>query len=189
MQCGFRMKIEQDVILEGPCMHFPPGHGFVGAGSSWSGPPTPETNIEPDAAGEATIIQHPQMISVINQGKPTLGNRFNFIDSQELPQPIEIPKGALFECTIVLSPYVQYWLREIAGPLYYLFNRLCPREWFVAAGNDHSPAYWFGVRYGITVSFLGERLVQPRGQYWAPGWTGGGSAGELPEGGGEETGE
>jgi hypothetical protein len=171
-QCGFRLKVEQDIIVEGPAMTFPPGHGFTGSGAAWSDPVTPENNVEPAAPGDALILQHPQMISIINQGVPKIGNRFNFVDSKGKPQPIEIPKGALVKAELELSEYAQYWLANQAGPLYYLFNRLCPREWDSdAASGVESPAYWFGTRYGVTVTLLGERLVQRRGQYFAPGWT------------------
>jgi hypothetical protein len=178
-QCGFRLKVEQDIIVEGPAMTFPPGHGFTGSGIAWSAPVYPEHNVEPAGAGDALILQHPQMISVITQGNPKLGNRFNFIDADNKPQPVEIPKGALIKAEILLSEYAQYYLEDQAGPLYYLFNRLCPREWDSdAATGVESPAYWFGTRYGVTVTLLGERLVQRRGQYFAPGWTGDGAAAE-----------
>lgn len=183
MHCGFRFKIEQDVILEGPAMTFPPGHGFTGSGSAWSDPVTPgvsdlpggsppyDQNIDPDVAGEDSIVQHPQHISVVTQGHPRLGNRFNFVNSKGEPQPLEIPRGALVSAEIDLSQYCQYLLTDFLGPLYYLFNRRCPRGWAVGATPDveKDDNIWFGCRYGITVSMLGERLVQQRGQYHAPG--------------------
>jgi len=181
---SFEFKVEQDVIAEGPCMAFPPGHGFTGGGSAWSGPVTPgvvyddtlktafDQNIDADTAGEDSIVQQPQHISVINQGCPVLGNRFNFTNSAGEPQPIEIPRGALFQASIKLTPYASYMLSETMGPLYYMFNRICPRESYYTIGEDSTiqvdPATWFGTRYGITVSMLGERLVQQRGQYHAP---------------------
>lgn len=183
MHCGFEFKVEQDVILAGPAMTFPPGHGFAGTGSAWSAPVSPgvsdisggsppyDSNIDPDDAGEDSIIQHPQHISVITQGHPRIGNRFNFVNSKGNPQPIEIPKGALVQAKISLSPYVQYMLDNVLGPLYYLFNRRCPRAWAIGATPDveKDDNVYFGTRYGITVSLLGERLVQQRGQYFAPG--------------------
>jgi hypothetical protein len=169
-QCAFELKVEQDIIAEGPCATFPPGHGLIGSGTAWGGTVTPENNVDPAAPGDSLIIQHPQMISVVNQGRPVLGNRFIFRNAEGEPDPIQIPRGSLLEATITLSPYVQYMLENVAGPLFYLFNRLCPREWIEDGPvTGSSPAYWFGTRYGITVSLIGERLVQPRGQYWAPG--------------------
>jgi len=189
MHCGFEFKVEQDTILEGPAMTFPPGHGFTGSGSAWSDPVSPgnsneselaghNLNIDADDEGEDSIVQHPQMISVVTQGHPRMGNRFLFArrdpETGRLePQPIMIPRNALVEAKITLSPYVQYLLNDFLGPLYYLFNRRCPREW--ATGTPPtSPTkkddnIWFGMRYGITVSLMGERLVQQRGQYFAPG--------------------
>lgn len=169
MHCSFEFKIEQDVICEGPCMVFPPGHGMVASGASWSDPVTPVVNANPTQAGDDAIIQHPQMINVINQGNPLIGNRFNFVDVNGNPMPIEIPRQALMEARITLSPYAQYLLNGVIGPLYYLFNRRCPAEWLygTVAGTDTNT--WFGTRYGITVSMYGERLVQQRGQYHAPG--------------------
>jgi hypothetical protein len=172
-QCAFELKVEQDVICEGPCATFPPGHGFVGSGVAWGGTVTPEILDDPQASGEALILQHPQMISVMNQGVPRLSNRFIFRNARGEPDPIQIPRGSLLEATVTLSPYVQYMLENVAGPLFYLFNRRCPRKWIEGDPEGevtmYSPAYWFGTRYGITVSLIGERLVQPRGQYWAPG--------------------
>lgn len=208
MHCGFEFKVEQDVILEGPAMTFPPGHGFTGAGSSWSDPVSPgyspitaldacpvgphNMNIDlgtvgttDPAPGSESIVQHPQMISVVNQGHPRMGNRFLFArrnpkTGRMEPQPIEIPRGALMQAKIILSPYVQYLLNDFLGPLYYLFNRRCPRQWSLASATTPTEVgaleqdynTWFGVRYGITVSLMGERLVQQRGQYWAPGAVG-----------------
>lgn len=178
MHAGFEFKVEQDVILEGPAMTFPPGHGFTGSGSAWSGPVSPgvsavpgyDMNIDPDTAGEDSILQYPQHISVVTQGHPRMGNRFNFVNSAGEPAPIEIPKGALVQAKINISPYVQYLLDDVLGPLYYLFNRRCPREWAIGATPDleKDDNIYFGTRYGITVSLLGERLVQQRGQYFAP---------------------
>lgn len=180
---GFEFKVEQDVIAEGPCMAFPPGHGFAGGGSAWSGPVTPGVtddlassifyqNIDVEAAGEDSIVQNPQHITIMNQGEPVFGNRFNFTDAAGNPQPIEIPRGALFQAKITMTPYASYLLSNTLGPLYYMFNRRCPRE---SATNAEvpvivaDPALWYGTRYGITVSLLGERYVQQRGQYHAPG--------------------
>lgn len=181
--CSFEFKVEQDVIVEGPCMSFPPGHGIIGSGSAWSGPigrgVTDDLasaifyeNIDADDAGEDSIAQLPAHIHVTNQGHPRLGNRFNFVDADGNPQPILIPRAALFQASIKLSPYAQYLLNEAMGPLYYAFNRRCPRESnYGEAPNvtEVSPITWFGMRYGITVTLLGERLVQQRGQYHAPG--------------------
>lgn len=180
---GFEFKVEQDVICEGPAMTFPPGHGFIGGGSSWSDPVTPgdsnisttyDQNFEVDAQGEDSLVQYPQHISVVNQGVPGISNRFNFVNAKGFPQPVEIPKNALIQAKIILSPYVQEMMNDVLGPLYYLFNRRCPRAWGIGATPDvnESPATWFGTRYGITVSMLGERLVQQRGQYFAPGTSG-----------------
>lgn len=165
-------------------MTFPPGHGFVGGGSAWNGPVGPgesaliepvdtgtiydyNMNINVAASGEDSIVQHPQMISVINQGHPRIGNRFNFVNSKGEPQPIEIPKGALMQASIKMSAYGSYLLNDVMGPLYYLFNRRCPRLWLDGSGTpDKDDNVWFGTRYGITVSLIGERLVQQRGNYW-----------------------
>lgn len=181
--CSLEFKVENDVIAEGPAITFPPGHGFIGTGSSWSDPVSPgqsslsdyNMNIAPDPDNPDSIVQHPQMISVVNQGEPRLGNRFNFARRNPLtnkiePLPIEIPKGSLVQATIKLTPYAQYILSDIMGPLYYLFNRRCSRASYVdAATVGPDPIVWFGTRYGITVSLLGERLVQQRGNYFAPG--------------------
>lgn len=188
MHMGFEFKVEQDVILEGPAMTFPPGHGFTGGGSSWNGPVGPgesnliapiETgtiydynmNITLADPGDDSIVQHPQMITVVNQGHPRIGNRFNFVNHKGEPQPIEIPKGALMQASLKMSPYASYLLNDVMGPLYYLFNRRCPRRWLDGGGTPaQDDNIWFGTRYGITVSLLGERLVQQRGQYfYGPG--------------------
>ena len=178
MHMGFEFKVEQDVILEGPAMTFPPGHGFTGSGSAWSGPVSPgvsfnsgfNQNIYVDEAGEDCIVQHPQHISVVNQGHPRIGNRFNFVNHLGEPQPIEIPKGALIQGSLKMSAYASYLLNEVMGPLYYLFNRRCPRKWQDGSGLGKDDNIWFGTRYGITVSLIGERLVQQRGSYfYGPG--------------------
>lgn len=179
--CSLEFSVEQDTICEGPAYTFPPGHGIIGAGSSWSDPVSPgqatlinggayNQNIDADVSGEDSLVQSPQMISAVNQGVPRLSNRFLFQDSMGRAQPIEIPRRALFEAKIKLSPYAQYFLEGVMGPLYYHFNRTCPREWATEGPVvNTSAAYYFGMRYGITVSLLGERLVQQRGQYHAPG--------------------
>lgn len=190
MHMSLEFKVEQDVLLEGPCMTFPPGHGFVGGGSAWNGPVGPgesalveplmtvgtatagtiydyNFNITPAASGQDSIVQHPQHISIVNQGHPRIGNRFNFVDSKGDPAPIEIPKGALIQASVKASPYSSYLLQDVMGPLYYLFNRRAPRMWVDGNGTPTADANtWFGTRYGITVSLLGERLVQQRANYW-----------------------
>lgn len=178
MHMGFQFKVEQDVILEGPCMTFPPGHGFTGGGSSWCDPVSPgDSNLPGDynmndaisgspGVGKDAVVQHPQMISVVTQGHPRLGNRFNFINHKGEPQPLEIPRGALMQASVNLSSYASYMLTNILGPMYYLFNRRCPRKWFAGETEGQDNNVWFGTRYGITVSLIGERLVQQRGNYW-----------------------
>ena len=166
--CGFEFKVEQDVLAEGGSITFPPGHGVMASGSSWSDPVTPAQLVYPELVTEADqLIQYPQMISIVNQGIPVMGNRFN------LKNPIEIPKGALIEAAIILSPYARYVLADVMGPLFYQFQRVPPRAHVRSNGPpvvyEENELTWFGTRYGITVSLIGERLVQQRGQYFAPG--------------------
>lgn len=188
--CSFSFKIEQDTICEGPCYTAPPGHGPQADGSSWVGgsywlqppdaaielpnPITPVQPIFPVNTGEADqVIAYPQHINVTNQGVPLIGNRYNFVDDQGQPAPIEIPRQALVEANIRLSRYAQYCLEGVLGPLFYLFQRRCPKNHVAADGAPPTyvtvPPIWFGTRYGITISLIGERLVQQRGQYHAPG--------------------
>jgi hypothetical protein len=165
---GFDFRVEQDYIIENNAYCVPPGHGYTGAGASWSDPVSPQQPTLPlDTGDPDQLVQRPQLISVVNQGVPVIGNRYNF------KNPIEIPRGALIEARIILSPYIQYVLADVLGPLSYIFQIRCPR---VHCLTDGPPATYtelyptmFGTRYGITVSLVGERLVQQRGQYHAPG--------------------
>lgn len=164
--CGIDFKVEQDTIVEGPCFTCPPGHGHTASGVAWSDPVTPVLDVIPTAAGNDQLIQYPQMINVVSQGIPVIGNRFNF------SPPLEIPRGALIEANVYLSQYARYVLHDVQGPMSYLFNRVCARIHDLEEGEtdilETNPLTWFGCRYGITVSLIGERLVQQRGQYHAP---------------------
>lgn len=134
---GIDLKIQQDIVLELPTIHAPPGYGAIGSGTANQG-------TDGAAFGDIVINQN----SVV-QGVPLLDNRFSF------PKPIGIPRTASIEGTLHLSQTARTFLQGVTGPHQYQFNSI-----------DGTPPYtFFPRRYGITMSLFGERLVQQRAQY------------------------
>lgn len=134
---GIDLKIQQDIRMELPCIHCPPGYGAMGSGTANQG--------TTGAAFGDVPINH----NAVVQGVPLLDNRF------ALPTPIGIPRTATIEGTLHLSETARTILQGINGPFDYQFNSV-----------DGLPPYeYFPRRYGITMSLFGERMVQQRAQY------------------------
>lgn len=130
--------VQQDTVIESPCMATPPGYGPSGVGIS----------AMTDEVGGA--VSDPVFVQWGTQGVPRMRNRF------PLPNPIEIPRTASIEARLYLGPYIREILASIYGPTEYPMIE----SYDGASDRAHPPT-----RYGITVSLFGERFVQQRGQY------------------------
>jgi hypothetical protein len=134
---GVSFKIQQDIRIELPALHCPPGYGVSGGGTAFPG-------ITSVAYGDI-----PYMSASACQGVPLLSNRY------PLPYKIGIPRTSTIEGIIHLSEYARYVLTAVLGPRSFQFN----------SDSGVAPYTFFQKRYMIQLSLIGERLVQQRGQY------------------------
>lgn len=135
---AIQLKVQQDIRVELNTMLCPPGYGTVGSGTAVTG--------TDDGSTHGQIPFHDNAVC---QGVPLLSNRY------PLPTPIGIPRTASIEGTLVLSEIARDVLTNIKGPDDYQFN----------STDGAAPYIFFGKRYGIQLSLIGERMVQQRGQY------------------------
>lgn len=136
---GVSFKIQQDIRIELPSLHCPPGYGISGGGATFPG-----TQAAVPVYGEI-----PFMSVSASQGVPLLANRY------PLPYKIGIPRTSTIEGIIHLSEYARDVLTAVAGPRSFQFN-----------SDDGLPNFvYFQERYMIQLSLIGERLVQQRAQY------------------------
>lgn len=134
---GIQFKVQQDIRAEITAMHCPPGYGALGSGTAFPGQTT------------AAYGDIPFMSNAVTQGVPLLSNRY------PLPSPIGIPRTATIEGILHVSEYARSILQGIIGPQQYQFN----------SDNGLPPYTFFGRRYILQFSLIGQRLVQQRGQY------------------------
>ncbi len=136
---GLQFKIQQDIRIELPSLHCPPGYGIAGGGAAFPGIP----------AAVPAFGAVPYMSAAACQGVPLLSNRY------PLPYKIGIPRTSTIEGIIHLSEYARYVLTGVAGPRNMQFN-----------SDDGTPDFtYFQERYMVQISLIGERLVQQRAQY------------------------
>lgn len=138
--CALQFKVNEDIILEAPCMALPSGYGPVNGGTSYE-----HENVYED---QATEVYGPVSNVVTNQGVPELTNRFKFTS-----HPIEVAKMNTIEAILHVSTYARNILLNSAGPLSYVFK------------NSEGGLDSFYSRFGIQISLMGKRSVQQRGQY------------------------
>ena len=148
--CAIQLKVQQDIVAEIPAMMASPGYGPAGSGASFA---------HDDILGvvaPVNAVNPPVMNMAVSQGVPDLRNRFRF------PKTIKIPRTATIEAILTVSDVARGVLsafgdNTVEGPQNYIF---------VDSVADAVPTYSeFPSRYGITVSLLGKRVVQQRGQY------------------------
>lgn len=155
--CALQLKVQQDIVAEGPAMMFSPGYGSTGSGASFDH----EEVVAQGPNGVINANYPPVMNWSMTQGVPTLSNRFAFED------PIGIPRTGSIEAILHVSEYAREVLSTFgagvggaAGPLNYVF--------IDSVAADGTPTYSeFPTRYGIQVSLMGVRYVQQRAQYHA----------------------
>jgi hypothetical protein len=136
---GIEFKVQQDVRLELPALHCPPGYGASGGGVAF-----------PQIAAVPAFGTRPVSTANVQQGVPLLSNRY------PLPFRIGIPRTASIEAVIHLAEPARKILSALLGPQDMVFN-----------SDDGAPPYnFFQKRYLVQVSLIGERLVQQRGQYF-----------------------
>jgi len=152
--CTIQLKVQQDIVAEGPAMMFSPGYGANGSGASFN-------HEEADPAGPNGALNAnypPTMNWAMTQGIPSLSNRFAFED------PIGIPRTGSIEAILHVSEYAREILTDMGtgvaggnGPYNYVFI------------DSAKPTVYseFPTRYGIQVSLMGVRYVQQRAQYHA----------------------
>ena len=135
--CAIQFKVGNDIVAEGPALDFPPGYGATGGGAGWS-------------QGESlTNLQDPAYLNyAATQGTPAMKNRRQFFDT------LDIPKGEILECLLVVSKAARTFLADLGGPYGYTIpTKNADPEVF-----SNPPA-----RYKIVVSLKGIRYVQQRG--------------------------
>lgn len=134
---GLQFKIQQDIRIELPSLHAPPGYGGAGGGAALP-------NITNVAFGDIPFVS-----AVASQGVPVLANRY------PLPYKIGIPRTSTIEGKIFLSEYARHVLTNVLGPREMQFN----------SDTGAAPYTFFQKRYLLQFSLIGERLVQQRDQY------------------------
>jgi hypothetical protein len=139
-------KTNQDTRAEVQAYACPPGYGPIGGGAAL------EQNYIRGINGDGRkpFKARAAIQTIGTQGVPIISNRFPF------PEPLPIPKNASIEGQLHISDYARDLLMALAGPYSFVFQT--PTE----ATN---PAALFPMRYVITLSLFGKRLVQQRGQY------------------------
>lgn len=144
--CSIEFKVQQDTILELPAMAASPGYGPSGGGASFDHPQV----FRIPANGTTNPDYHPLMNMAVTQGVPSIKNRFAF------KKPIQIPRTANIEAILTISPHGREMLKNLVtlNPLY-IFGGI----------SDDPPYETFPARFGVTVSLIGKRLVQSRGQW------------------------
>ena len=150
--CAIQLKVQQDIVAEGPAMMFSPGYGASGSGAAFDHEEAPQQG--PNGVVNA---YYPQCMNwSMTQGVPAFSNRFSFDD------PIGIPRTGSVEVILHVSEYARHLLTNIGGalgagtgPLNYIFN------------SAYDTLSEFPARYGIQVSLMGVRYVQQRAQYHA----------------------
>lgn len=148
--CGFDFRIQQDTIIEDTCAAVPPGYGpRLGCGAQ---------PIQDIADISDYNMTQWQAVTGTN-GEPCIDNRFSFGDN-----PIEVPRNATIEANIYPSVYARTIMADLFGP----HDAVLPAEEGTTPPGQ-TDYISFGQRYGITVSLYGYRMVQQRGQYFAPG--------------------
>jgi hypothetical protein len=137
---GIQFKVQQDIRIELPALHAPPGYGVSGGGTAFPQLPT----IAP-AFGEIPFCS-----TNAQQGVPLLNNRY------PLPYKIGIPRTSSIEGILHLSQYARDILTTMGtAPQNFVFN----------SATGAAPYTFFQKRYMIQFSLIGERLVQQRAEY------------------------
>lgn len=137
--CAVQLKVQQDIVAEGPALDFPPGYGSSGGGAGMA---QGETPAYPDNFGYCNYAS--------TQGTPIFQNRHKF------ENPIGIPRDATIEGILFISDFA----REILMGMGNVPNYLIPEPEQQNHYFLHPPA-----RFMIQMSLLGVRYVQQRGQY------------------------
>lgn len=152
--CALQLKVQTDIVAEGPAMLFSPGYGAHGSGAAFEH----EDIVVVGPNGALNASYNPVMNWSMTQGLPVLSNRFEFED------PIGIPRTGSIECILTVSEFARELLAELGtgvgggnGPYNYIFQ--------TGAGPVAYTEY--PARYGIRVSLMGLRYVQQRAQYHA----------------------
>jgi len=135
---GLEFKVQQDVRIELPCLKAPPGYGVTGGGVA-----------QGQLADAPAFGSQPTNSIAVSQGVPILSNRY------PLPFRIGIPRTASIEGIIHVSQLARTILQNLLGPQNIPFN----------SEDGTPPLTFFGQRYLIQLSLIGERLVQQRAQY------------------------
>lgn len=151
--CSIEFKIQQDSVLELPCMAASPGYGPVGGGCSFAHDQISE--IPGQNGSPLAGFYKPVMHAAITQGVPQLSNRFAF------KEPKQIPRNAPIECIVTVSEVGRWMLQNLPGWWYYKFNDAT----HPTPANPGLNYRDFPSRFMIQVSLFGRRLVQQRGQY------------------------
>lgn len=148
--CSVEFKVQQDTIIELPCMAASPGYGPSGGGASFA------HDLVGRAAGQGTqnADYQPVLNMSVTQGVPTPKNRWPF------PSPIGVPRTSTIEAIVTVSEYARLYLSGMAGVLpNYVFGGI---DGTVSTGPGYT---LFPARFGIQVSLYGKRMVQQRAQW------------------------
>ena len=156
--CSIRLKVQQDIVAELPCMACPPGYGPSGGGASFEH----EIPFRDTTEGSENQDYHPLMIQNVSQGEPDLRNRFNLVTHNEETgeiTPLQIARTNTLEAEITVAQPARDILSGMTSvqPAY-LFGGV--------DGEDPTSGYTsFPARFMIQVSLIGKRGIQSRGRY------------------------
>jgi hypothetical protein len=101
-----------------------------------------------NSVGHDLDAENPMLHHIGGSGVPSIKNRWQF------DKPIALPRTATIEGELEMSPYARYLLGLMNGPL-----------GMDLPGVGGIAGIEFPHRVGVTMSLVGKRLVQQRGEY------------------------
>lgn len=148
--CSVEFKVQQDTVLELPCMAASPGYGPSGGGASFEHEDVSRKLVN----GTGNADYQPTLNMSVTQGVPMPKNRWPF------PKPIAVPRTGNIEAVVTVSQFAREYMRGLVGLApHYVFGGIDGTEVGVTGYT------LFPTRFGIQVSLLGKRMVQQRAQW------------------------
>lgn len=139
--CSYTLQIQQDEVLKSKVPIVPAGYGPVGGGYGQTSPKTQFT------------VAVDKTYSAVSQSTAHISNRWKF------PETIKVPRNAALSVDLRFSEY--------AKGLLLAMTKRNVQDMMSGNGHANNADHMSKTFYGIQVTFIGQRLVQQRGQYHA----------------------